>query len=238
MVSKKQGDESTFKTLSRFKRKYKKETTDFMQQVPVFPLHPLWMVRKLRECLSPDTVVILDATSAISWFHEHEFTVYKPKTLLSSFGFGSMGYSLPASIGAKLGNPNLNIMCVVGDGSFMMQMGELATAAAYEISVPIIVMNDGYYGVLRRAQHHVYKQRFIGTELNNPDFVKVAKAFGIAGYCIGHPGELQSIVEEAFYHKGPTVIDVPIDIEAMPRSVWKWWKLLRQMTLEKKLREY
>ncbi|MBI2854073.1 MAG: thiamine pyrophosphate-binding protein [Chloroflexi bacterium] len=217
MVGQKKGNGPTLAELEKFKKKREQDTARFMAQKPVYPLHPLWMVKKLRECLSPETVVICDSTSAVSWINEPEFPILKPRTLLANDGFGSMGYPLPAAIGVKLAAPDSEVVCIVGDGSFMMQMSELATAADHNLSIPVIVMNDGVYGVLWKYQKYGYKGRFIGTDLNNPDFLKIAEAFHIAGHRVASPDEFQATVRQALRRRGPTVIDVPVNRLALPR---------------------
>ncbi|MFH1650982.1 MAG: thiamine pyrophosphate-binding protein [Chloroflexota bacterium] len=207
-------------TLRQARKKYRAEVEALMQQKPSFPLHPRWLLRTLRECLSPETVVINDTNMLTGWVHEHFFTVYQPRTLISNDGFGSMGYPLPAGIGVKLADPARQVVCLVGDGSFLMQLSELATAAAYGLTVPVIVFNDGHYGVLWQNQKHVYRQRFLGTDLTNPDFVKIAEGFGAAGVRISSPGELAPAVTEALARKGPTVIDVPVDDRPVGRVLW------------------
>ncbi|MBI2854117.1 MAG: thiamine pyrophosphate-binding protein [Chloroflexi bacterium] len=222
-LSPKKGNGPLAETLARVKRWRSQQTEEFMRGQPSFPLHPRWMVRTLRDLLPHDARVICDATSSFTWFYEHDFTVYEPDTLLISFGYGSMGYAFPCAMGMKLAKPDLKLVSIVGDGSFLMQMAELATCAANNLSVPIIVMNDGYYGVLRRIQLYEYRQRFIGTDLNNPDFVMLAKSFGAAGYRLEKPADLTEMVQAAFANRGPTVIDVPVDgkqITRLSRSKW------------------
>ncbi|MBI2853927.1 MAG: thiamine pyrophosphate-binding protein [Chloroflexi bacterium] len=222
-INQKPANKTILKELARAKQERKTETGEFVKTKPVPPFHPRWLVLKLTSSLPEDTTYVIDATSATNWFHEHEFLARRPGAIISNSGFSSMGFSLPAAIGAKLARPNSKLVCILGDGSFMMQLGELATACAYKIAVPILVMNDGYYNVLRQYQQYIYKARYIETELNNPDFAKLAGSFGIPAFRVRDLDELAPLVKDAFLREGPTLIDVPVDPTPVSRLIWNRW---------------
>ncbi|MFH1650859.1 MAG: thiamine pyrophosphate-binding protein [Chloroflexota bacterium] len=224
MVNQKRADGEIHRLLKQHREQRERETTAFMAREPSFPFHPLWLLRRLREYLPPEAVCVVDNTSsALGAVRDHGFTVSRPRTLLSNDGFGAMGFALPAAIGVKLADPARQALCIVGDGSFLMQMSELATAAACGLSVPVIVMNNGYYGVLQQHQERFCGSRYIGAELNNPDFVKVAEAFGGAGYRVTSPDGLLPALEKAFAFPGPSVVDVPVDVHPVARDLRFRW---------------
>ncbi|MFH1651855.1 MAG: thiamine pyrophosphate-binding protein [Chloroflexota bacterium] len=223
MVSRKQGDAASLEIMSRSKKQNARETTDFMKLPPAFPLHPQWLVNKLREVMPEDAVLLVDTISLGLWLRQHEYVVYRPKTLIHNNGFGAMGYALPAAIGVKLAKPDLKVACVVGDGSFLMQMSELATIAAYGISLPILVISNGCFGPLYQNQYYLYKKRFIGTELNNPDFLGIARSFGLNSLRIASPEEFPIALEKALTSKVSTLVEVPADITRISRFQRKRW---------------
>ena len=122
-----------------------------------------------------------------------------------------MGYGFPAAIGAKLGCPEKEVFDIAGDGSFQMNIQELATAVINEVAVKVIVLNNGVLGMVRQWQDLFYEKRFSGTTLTRiPDFVKVAEAYGALGLRATKPSELEGVLAEAIASDGPTVVDIII----------------------------
>jgi acetolactate synthase-1/2/3 large subunit len=130
-------------------------------------------------------------------------------TFLSSGGAGTMGFGLPAAIGAQLGCPDDLVICFAGDGGFQMTLFELATAALYKLPIKIVVLNNHYLGMVRQWQELFYDDRKSGVDLEgNPDFVKLAESYGIKGFNLRRPGDVKRIVRAALeYNDGPCLIN-------------------------------
>src|SRR6185436_9168097 len=108
----------------------------------------------------------------------------KPRTLVTSGGLGTMGFALPAAVGAKVACPDAEVWVVVGDGGFQMTMCELATIAQENININVAIINNGYLGMVRQWQEFFYERRYAATPLVNPDFAKLAEAFGLAAITV------------------------------------------------------
>ena len=133
-----------------------------------------------------------------------------PHGFASSGGLGTMGFGVPAAVGAAFGNPKKNIICVSGDGSVQMNIQELGTIATHNLAVKIIIINNKYLGMVRQWQEIFYNGRISHTDLHEcqPDFMKIADAYGIKGVLISKPAELEKKLDEAFKHKGPVLINI------------------------------
>ncbi len=136
-----------------------------------------------------------------------------PRCFLSSGGLGTMGYGFPAAIGAKIGNPSKEVIVIAGDGSIQMNIQELATLKTYNLAVKIIILNNQHLGMVRQWQELFYNRRYSGTVLKNPDFVKIARGYGIKGMKITKPSEFKKAVKDIVSYKGPVVADFWIEEE-------------------------
>lgn len=142
------------------------------------------------------------------------FTYRHPRTLLTSGGLGTMGYGFPAAIGAQLAFPDKLVVDIAGDGSIQMNIQELATAVSYQIPVKIIILNNGFLGMVRQWQELFYKKNYCATCLHtNPDFVALAKAYGAEGFLIEKHEDLEPTLRAAFAHPGPVIVDVRVEPE-------------------------
>lgn len=142
------------------------------------------------------------------------YRFHKPRTLLTSGGLGTMGYGLPAAIGAQMAFPKTLVVDVAGDGSIQMNIQELATAVSYELPVKVIILNNGFLGMVRQWQELFYQKNYCATCLHkNPDFVALAKAFGAEGYRITTRKELQTLLPKALKSPRPAVVDVWVEPE-------------------------
>jgi acetolactate synthase-1/2/3 large subunit len=143
---------------------------------------------------------------AAQWFRYSH-----PRHFISSGGLGTMGYGLPAAIGAQVGRPDEVVFDIAGDGSIQMNIQELATASHNQIPVKVAILDNGYLGMVRQWQQLFYKKRYSATRLSgNPDFVKVAEAYGILGIRVEKSGEVRPAIDRALAHKGPVVMDFMI----------------------------
>lgn len=125
-----------------------------------------------------------------------------------------MGFGLPAAVGAQLALPDQLVVAVVGDGGFQMTNQELATAVQYDLPVKILIMNNGYLGMVRQWQEMFYERTYSEVDISvAPDFVKLAEAYGAAGFRAEEPGELHDVMESALNHKGVAVMDIVISKE-------------------------
>ncbi len=202
------------------RRQYEERLRSFLTKPAAPPFHGLFVMNTLRENTSPDTIFVSDSSATQSWLMEQAFVVHRPRSVLLSEAYQSMGYALGAAIGAKLGAPERPVCAVVGDGSFTMACGELATATALDLSLTYLVFNDGEYNALRHSQKHVFGGRYIATSLNNPDFPALARAFGAHGHRVGSEEELRRAIRDSQAQGGVHVIDCPIDREALS-SRWE-----------------
>lgn len=136
-----------------------------------------------------------------------------PRTLITSGGLGTMGFGIPAAIGAKLACPDAEVWAIVGDGGFQMTQAELSTAAQEGIKVNVAVINNGYLGMVRQWQEFFYERRYAATPLRNPDFLKIAEAHGLAGFRADRRSEVEAIVQAARAAEGTTIIDFRVEQE-------------------------
>lgn len=176
---------------------------------------PQYMVQKISEVTKGDAIVAVDVGQHQMWTAQY-YKFNKPKSWLSSSGLGTMGFGFPASIGAALAAPDRTVICITGDGGFQMTSIELATAVQYKIPLKIVIMNNGYLGMVRQWQELFYGKRYSHSYLkeSNPDFVKMAEAFGCPGFRATTPDELDEVLEKAMaVNDGPVLMDVVVSAE-------------------------
>ncbi len=135
----------------------------------------------------------------------------KRRSLLTSGGLGTMGYGLPAAIGAQMGLPDEEIWVVAGDGGFQMTMIELSTVMQERLPIKIAIINNGFLGMVRQWQDVFYNKRHAGTPLFNPDFVKLAEAYGIAAKSVTRKEDVYDAIKEAQAHDGPYLLDFQVE---------------------------
>jgi acetolactate synthase I/II/III large subunit len=157
-------------------------------------------------------IVVTDVGQHQMWeaqYYHHE----SPRTLITSGGLGTMGFGLPAAIGAKIARPDAEVWAIVGDGGFQMTQAELSTAAQEGVKVNVAVINNGYLGMVRQWQEFFYDRRYAATPLRNPDFVKIAEAHGLLGLRAEKRLEVQDIVQRARQAEGTVLIDFRVEQE-------------------------
>lgn len=163
----------------------------------------------IRSVLPRETITTWDTTVPASRA-SRAFQAYGPRTFLNPYGWVGIGFSFPAALGAKAANPAVPVVCFSGDGGFQYCMSELATAVQYGLNVTVVLFNDEAWGVLKWLQKSSYGGRYLGTDLANPDFVKIAEGYGIAGARVDTLAELLPVLEEAVGADRTTLIDVRI----------------------------
>ena len=163
----------------------------------------------LRRAIPRDGIVVNDMTM-MSYLAARRFPVYGPRTFFSPTGYATLGFALPAAIGAKVARPDTTVVAVCGDGGFQYTMESLGVAVQHRIGLPVVIFNDSTYTAVKSAQAREQESRFFGVDLINPDFVKLAGAYGIPGVRAESPEALTRAVVEAAGRDLPTIIDVPI----------------------------
>ena len=169
------------------------------------------LMRILRAALADDAIVVNDQTG-INYWMEWLFPVLAPRTFLYPVGSATLGYGVPAAIGAQVANPGRQVVAVVGDGGFLFSVNELATAVKYGLRVVFLVLNDQQYGAIKYLQERLYG-RWGEADLTNPDFPALARAFGAAGERVPSLDALGPALARALAHSGPTVLELPMAVE-------------------------
>ena len=182
-------------------------------------LNPKQIAKAVKEILPKYTIVTTDVGQHQMWAVQH-FHFHKPGQLITSGGFGTMGFGLGAAIGAKVGNPDETVLHITGDGSFRMNLNELATEEFYKLPIITIIFNNSVLGMVRQWQNIIYKKHFSQTVLDRgPDFVKLAEAFHLKGKRVTTEDELRVALKEAVESKVGYVIDCVIDKDEMVRPM-------------------
>jgi acetolactate synthase-1/2/3 large subunit len=158
----------------------------------------------------PDDAIVVEEMTQIGYWTRFGMPVYEPRTYLTSGYQGTLGAGFPTALGAKVGNPDKRVVSINGDGGFMFNVQELATAVQHNIQVATIVFDDGAFGNVRRIQENQFGGRTIASDLKNPSFAKVAEVFGMKGVRAEGADALGSALREALDHDGPTLIEVPV----------------------------
>jgi acetolactate synthase I/II/III large subunit len=154
--------------------------------------------------------VFVDELTQVGFASRLVLPVYHPRTFISTGYMGTLGYGFPTALGVKVARPNVPVVSVTGDGGFMFGVGELATAVQHAISLAIVLFNNSQYGNVQQMQRSLYGGRIIATDLVNPDFVALARAFGAQAYRVREPHDLHAALHAAFATTGPTLIEVPV----------------------------
>ena len=175
-------------------------------------LLPQFVIRKIYEVTQGKAIIVTGVGQNQMWAAQH-YWYNKPNSLISSGGLGTMGFELPAAMGAKVGCPDEVVWCIAGDGGFQMTIQELATIVQEKLAVKIAIMNNGYLGMVRQWQELFYKKRYVATPLSGPDFVKIAEAYGFSGLRVEHKEEVVPAIQKAMAEEGPFLIDFKIEPE-------------------------
>jgi acetolactate synthase-1/2/3 large subunit len=167
-------------------------------------------VDALRRAIPRDGILVTDMTQ-MSYVGCYLYPVYEPRTYMFPSGYGTLGFSMPAAIGAKIAMPDRAVVPIVGDGGYQFTMSELGTAVQERLGLPIVIFNDSTYSAVKEAQSDSRGSRYIGVDLVNPDYVDLAKAYRIPGVRAHSPEELVTEIGAALQRDVPTIIDVPIE---------------------------
>jgi acetolactate synthase-1/2/3 large subunit len=147
------------------------------------------------------------------WAAQH-YTFTEPNSLITSGGLGTMGFEVPAAMGAQLACPDKVVWSIAGDGGFQMTMNELATLVENKLPVKFALMENGYLGMVRQWQHMFYEDTFYATHFTgNPDFVKLAEAYGVHAVRVTDKAGVAAAIEDAMAHDGPALVNFVVDPE-------------------------
>jgi acetolactate synthase-1/2/3 large subunit len=169
-------------------------------------LVPQYVVRQLWFATQGEVIVVSDVGQNQMWEAQY-FVHHRRRGLLSSGGLGTMGFALPAAIGAQFGRPNEQVWVTAGDGGFQMNIQELATIVQEKLPIKIAILNNGYLGMVRQWQQLFFEGRYSGTPLLGPDFARVAEAYGFPGLTVRDKSEVAPAIAEAVDRDGPVLID-------------------------------
>jgi acetolactate synthase-1/2/3 large subunit len=173
-------------------------------------IKPQYVLEKLFEITRNEGIVATDVGQHQMWAAQY-FKGKKPRTFITSGGLGTMGFGFPAALGAQRAYHDKLVMCITSEGSFQMNLQELATAAIYKLPVKIIMLNNGFHGMVRQWQDLFYEGRYASSDLGKiPDFIKLADAYGIPGWRADKPADVESVIKEGLKYKGPALLDFQI----------------------------
>ena len=182
-------------------------------------LTPQQVLETIRRLAPQDTIVATDVGQHQMWSIQHFHFDY-PGQLLTSGGFGTMGFGLGAAIGAKMGNPDKVVVHTTGDGCFRMNCHELATVEHYHLPIITVIFNNGTLGMVRQWQHLIYHERYSQTTLDRgPDFVKLAEAYGLKGFRVTNRREMEEAFSQALQAGCGCVLDCRLDMDEMVRPM-------------------
>ncbi len=178
------------------------------------PILPQRIMHELNKFLDKDTIVTTDVGQNQMWAMHH-LKITEPRQFISSGSFGTMGFGLPSALGAKTARPDKKVVTVVGDGGLLMVIQELATAVEQNLPVVICLINNGWLGMVRQWQKLFWDKRYSATKLldSNPDFVKLAEAFGAKGVTVEKPGDIEDAFRQAFASDRPFLVNILADPE-------------------------
>ena len=195
------------KTVENWKKKhpltYKDSTT---------MLKPQYILQQLWDLTKGDAIICTEVGQSQMWACQW-YQYQAPRTFISSGGLGTMGFGFPAAIGAKLGCPGKEVFNIAGDGSIQMNIQELATCVANKINVKVLIFNNGFLGMVRQWQELFYKKRYSSTKLCNPDFVKLAQAYGAVGVRVSNKEEVRPAIEKAISTDNTVLLDFVVEEE-------------------------
>ncbi|MFU2209510.1 biosynthetic-type acetolactate synthase large subunit [Solidesulfovibrio sp. C21] len=176
-------------------------------------IKPQYVVETISRLTKGEAIITTEVGQHQMWAAQF-YQFIRPRSFISSGGLGTMGFGFPAAIGAQVAFPDRLVIDVAGDGSIQMCIQELATAVCYGLPVKIVILNNGYLGMVRQWQELFYAKNYCSTCLDvAPDFVKLAEAYGAAGFRVSDPGQVESVLIEAFALPKTVIVDVVIDRE-------------------------
>ncbi len=175
-------------------------------------LIPQYVVRQIWHATKGEAIMVSDVGQNQMWEAQY-FLHHRPRGLVSSGGLGTMGFALPAAIGAQMGNPDECVWVVCGDGGFQMTMQELGTIVQEKLPLKVAILNNNYLGMVRQWQELFFEKRYSATPLLNPDFARIAEVYGIPGLVVENKDDVVSAIERAMEIDGPVVVEFRVEQE-------------------------
>lgn len=173
---------------------------------------PDYIIQTLHKQADSNAIVATDVGQHQMWT-AHHYPFHLPHRFLTSGGFGTMGYGLPAAIGGAVSSPNQQVVCISGDGSIQMNIQELITAVHYQLNIKIAILKNGYLGMVRQWQQLFYQRNYSQVKISSPDYVKLAESYGATGLRATTLNEAENIIAKAFQTDGPVIMEFTIEDE-------------------------
>ena len=193
----------------------RRERLEKEERLDSTPMKPQRVYAELRRVMPRDAIVALDAGLSPN-FGQDRLDFYQPRSLLTSLDLGGLGFSFPASLGAKLAAPGRPVVNFNGDGGFLFNAQEFETAVRYGLKVVTVILNNGSWGSEKAYQRHAFNERYIGADTTNPRFDKYAELFGGAGFYVERPEDIGDAFQQALKADGPSIIEIPVDPDELP----------------------
>lgn len=194
------------------RRRERLETEERLDSTPVKPQR---VYAELRKVIPRNAIVALDAGLSPN-FGQDRLDFYQPHSLLMSLDLGGLGFSFPASLGAKLAAPGRPVVNFNGDGGFLFNAQEFETAVRYALNVVTVILNNGSWGSEKAYQRYAFNERYIGADTSNPRFDKYAELFGGTGFYVERPEDIGDAFQQALTADGPSIIEIPVDPDELP----------------------
>ena len=176
-------------------------------------MHSFEVIRKIEEFTSKRDVIFTSEVGQHQLWAVQNLKFNPSRRILLSGGSGTMGFGFPAAVGASIAKPDKTIVCITGDGSFQMSLQELAACSDYNLNIKIMILNNGYLGMVRQLQEKNCGARYSETKISNPDFIKLAQSYGIQAHRVSTTDKIEEILQLAFSTKGPFIVE--FDVEPM-----------------------
>jgi acetolactate synthase I/II/III large subunit len=174
-------------------------------------IKPQYVIDSIYQLTQGNAIITSDVGQHQMWTAQF-YKFMRPRTWINSGGLGTMGFGFPAAIGAQKAFPDSLVFCIAGDGSFQMNLQELATAAVYKLPVKVAIINNQYHGMVRQWQQLFYNGRYSSSHLaGGPDYVKLAEAYGVVGVRVTRPSEVEDALKEAIRIKQTVLLDFHVD---------------------------
>lgn len=201
----KETDTKWLKKLSR-----RKESYPLWYNTGEHLISPQWLIEEISKFTNGEALVTTDVGQHQMWTAQF-YQFNQPRQIITSGGLGTMGFGLPSSIGVQIAKPNQTVVSINGDGGFQMCIQELATIREYNLPIKIFIVNNEALGMVRQWQEEFYDERYSHSlMMNNPDFITLAEGFGIKALRVSEEDKVQEVMEAAFSHNGPVVIDARV----------------------------
>jgi acetolactate synthase-1/2/3 large subunit/sulfoacetaldehyde acetyltransferase len=194
----------------------RKQRLEAEERLASQPLKPQRVYAELRKVMPRDVIVALDAGLCPN-FGQDRLYFYQPHSLMTPLDLGGLGFSFPASLGAKFAAPHRPVVNFNGDGGFLFNAQEFATAVHYGLRVITVIMNNGCWGSEKAYQRYAFNERYVGADTTNPRYDKYAELFGGTGFYVERPQDIGGVFQQALEADGPSIIEIPVDPDEMPR---------------------